>query len=210
MLKFGSSVKQPVMKKFSLNYDILLKFIIVGLLLNCNIAFAQKTNIWIVRHAEKADAPVTNPPLTNLGQQRAKELLRSIKGNKIAAIYITDSVRSAQTAQPVAETFSINPQAYNPADIKGLVARILANNKGKNVLIIGQLNTIIPTIEAFGGVAPFTALNNDDYDILFQLTVKNGKAELEMSYYGTPHHSTVIPEERNRHPATVVQPIRNF
>jgi hypothetical protein len=198
------------MKNFYLNYNILLKLLIVGFLLNNYGAFAQKTTIWLVRHAEKADAPVSNPPLNSLGQQRAKELLRSLKGNKINAIYITDSIRSVQTAQPVADAFSIKPQIYDPADIKALAARLMVNNKGKNALIVGRLNTIIPTIEAFGGLAPFTALNNDDYDILFKLTVKNDKADLEMSYYGTPHHSTAIPEERNRHPATIVHPVRNF
>lgn len=197
------------MKKFPVRL-MLLQVLFVCLLLSNYNASAQKTTIWLVRHTEKADTPATNPPLTSLGQQRAKALLKSLKGDKISAIYVTSFVRTAQTAKPVADKYKLIPQVYNVNDVKSLAAKILQENKGKNVLIVGHSDTLLPTIVALGGDSPFPALNEDDYDMLFKLTVKNGKADLEMSYYGSPHHSTVIPEKYDHQLSPVVHPVSNF
>lgn len=197
------------MKKFPVKY-ILLPVLFIGLLFSNYNASAQKTTIWLVRHAEKADTPTNNPPLTRLGQQRAKELLRNLKREKIKAIYVTDFMRTKQTAQPVASQFGITPQVYDPANSKRFAETVLAHNKGKNILIVGHSNTLVSLIVALGCEQPFTTLNDDDYDILFKVTVKNDKASLEMSYYGTPHHSTVIPQKYDHQLSPVVHPVSNF
>lgn len=198
-----------VMKKFGVRL-VLLQALFISLLLSNYNASAQKTTIWLVRHAEKADTPATNPPLTRLGQQRAKALLRNLGGNKIAAVYITDFIRTAQTAKPVAEKYKLTPHIYNSNDVKSLAAKILQENKGKTVLIVGHSNTIVPTIVALGCESPFPTLNADDYDILFKVTVKNGSANLEMSYYGSPHHSTIIPQKYDHQLSPVPRPVSNF
>lgn len=198
-----------VMKKLSVRF-ILLQILLVSLLFSSYNASAQKTTIWLVRHAEKADTPATNPPLTRLGQQRAKMLIKSLKGDRIAAVYITNFIRTTQTAKPITDKYKLTPQIYDVNDYKGLAAKVLRQNKGKNVLIVGHSNTIVPTIVALGCESPFPALNDDDYDILFKVTVKNGRADLEMSYYGSPHHSTVIPEKYDHQLSPVVHPVSNF
>lgn len=197
------------MKKFPIRL-ILLQILFISLLLSNYNASAQKTTIWLVRHTEKADTPATNPPLTRLGQQRAKLLIKTLNGDKISAVYVTNFTRTAQTAKPVADKFKLTPRIYDANDVKNLAAKILQENKGKNVLIVGHSNTIVPTLTALGCESPFPALSEEDYDILFKVTVKNGKADLEMSYYGSPHHSTIIPEKYDHQLSPVVHPVSNF
>lgn len=197
------------MKKFSARL-IFLQVLFIGLVFSNYNASAQKTTIWLVRHAEKADTPAANPPLTRLGQQRAKLLTKNLNGDKISAVYITNFTRTAQTAKPVIDKYNLTPIVYDASDVKNLAAKILQENKGKNVLIVGHSNTIVPTIVALGGESPFASLSEEDYDILFKVTVKNGKADLEMSYYGSPHHSTIIPEKYDHQLNPVVHPMSNF
>lgn len=197
------------MKKFRA-WFVLLQMLFVCLLLSNYNALAQKTTIWLVRHAEKADTPATNPPLTRLGQQRAKMLIKTLQGDKIAAVYLTNFVRTTQTAKPITDKYKLTPQVYDVNDIKALAVEILQKNKGQNVLIVGHANTIVPTIVALGCESPFPNLNDDDYDILFKVTVKNSKATLAMSYYGLPHHSTVIPVKYNQQLSPIAHPISNF
>jgi len=197
------------MKKLFIKPMLMQLFVAALVLCNFN-AHAQKTTIWIVRHAEKADTPANNPALTTIGQQRAKELLKSFKHDKIAAIYTTNYLRTAQTAQPTASQFAVTQQTYNPADLKAFAAKVLQDNAGKNVLIVGHSNTVVPTLAALGCTTPFNTLTDDDYDILFKVTVKNGKASLEMSYYGTPHHSTQLPEQAIHELNPVPHPVGNF
>jgi 2,3-bisphosphoglycerate-dependent phosphoglycerate mutase len=182
------------MKKL-LAKPILFKLLCICLLL-CNYsAFAQKTTIWIVRHTEKATTPADDPELSSAGQKRAKELAKMLKHEKIAGIYVTNYKRTTLTAKPTAEKFTLVSESYDPADLKGFAAKVMQYYKGHSVLIVGHSNTVIPTLAAFSNIRPFTTLSDDDYDMLFKLTLKDGKAELEISYYGEPHHTTQIPEQ---------------
>jgi len=173
----------------------LFKVFCICLLLSNYSAFAQKTTIWIVRHAEKEAEPAADPILTTAGQKRAEELLKSLKHEKIAGIYVTKYKRTALTAQPTAQKYTLVPELYDPTDLKGLATKVLQFYKGHSVLIVGHSNTILPTITALGGEMPFSMLTDDDYDMLFKLTLKGGKAELEISRYGDPHHTTEIPDQ---------------
>ncbi|MES2275367.1 MAG: phosphoglycerate mutase family protein [Bacteroidota bacterium] len=174
---------------------ILFKLFFICLVLSNYNALAQKTTIYIVRHAEKAATPADDPELTPVGQKRAKDLAKALKHEKIAGIYVTNYKRTNQTAKPTADKFTLVPESYNPADLKAFAAKLYQYYKGHTVLIVGHSNTVIPTIVALGGERPFSTLTDDDYDMLFKLTLKDGKAELEISYYGEAHHTTMIPEQ---------------
>jgi 2,3-bisphosphoglycerate-dependent phosphoglycerate mutase len=173
---------------------ILFKLLFICLVL-CNYnASAQKTTIWLVRHAEKESTPGDDPGLSKLGLQRSKDLAKALKHENIAGIYVTPFQRTQLTAKPTAAKFTTVPQVYNTTDYKSFALKIFQYYTGQNVLIVGHSNTIIPIIAAICGERPFTELADDDYDLLFKITVKNRKAEVEISYYGAPHHSTLIPE----------------
>jgi 2,3-bisphosphoglycerate-dependent phosphoglycerate mutase len=171
------------------------KLLVLSLVLCAYCASAQKTIVWIVRHAEKGIQPPDDPALTTAGLKRADDLLKILKREDIAGVYITKYKRTAQTAKPVADKFRLVPQLYDPADQKAFITNIFKFYNGHSVLIVGHSNTILPTLAALGAAQPFSALTDDDYDMLFKVTVKNGKANLEISYYGEPHHTTEIPDQ---------------
>lgn len=181
------------MKNLSVKF-ILFKLLFVSLVL-CNYnASAQKTTIWLVRHAEKEANAGDDPGLSKAGLQRAKDLAKALRRENIAGIYVTPFQRTALTAKPTAQKFTLVPQVYNTTDYISFAKKIFQYYTGQNVLIVGHSNTIIPIIAAICGERPFTELADDDYDMLFKITVKNGKSELEITYYGAPHHTTLIPE----------------
>ena len=68
-------------------------------------AQAQKKTIILVRHAEKdisATADKVDPPLNDIGLERAKRLATTVKRYKPGAVYSTNFIRAHATATPTA------------------------------------------------------------------------------------------------------------
>ncbi|MES2807251.1 MAG: phosphoglycerate mutase family protein [Bacteroidota bacterium] len=176
--------------------------LIAALILTGSKTFAQTTTIWLVRHAEKAiPAPTAtmtaaDPDLSPEGKKRAETLAKELKGQNIAAIFVTPFKRTMQTAQPTQKQFNIAElKNYDTAKLKVFAKNTLWEYQGKNILIVGHSNTVIPTLEAFGGTVAFTTLTDDDYDMLFKITVSTGSLiSTGVRYYGDKHHTTVIKE----------------
>jgi len=178
----------------NLTKSILIKLLFVGFLLSGYSTLAQKTTIYLVRHAEKETTQGNDPDLTKDGRQRAIALLKKLEGEKITAVYVSNYKRTKQTGEPTAQNFKLTEQVYSVTDLNAFASKLLQDNKGKNVLVIGHSNTVIPTIAALGAAKPFDTLTDDDYDMLFKVTIgKNGKTVLKVSYYGEKHHTTQIP-----------------
>jgi 2,3-bisphosphoglycerate-dependent phosphoglycerate mutase len=193
-----------------------LRVLFVCFLLSNYNAFAQKTTIWLVRHAEKEPATALNPDnpgLTLDGQKRAVSLSKLLKREKIKAIYVTKYKRTAETATPLATQARVLPRVYGDS-LKAFAATILKNFSGSNVLIIGHSNTLMPLLDAFGSEMPFDALDEDDYDMIFKLTINDsGERELEISYYGTLHHKSDLPQkykEDNRPAQQFISPASHY
>ncbi len=160
--------------------------------------YAQKTTIWLVRHAEKQTAEgamnSTDPDLTEDGDKRAHDLATILKNQKIDAVYSTPYKRTTSTGGPAAAARQLKMTVYTAKDFKAFANDVLQNHKGKGVLIVGHSNTIIPLAKAFGAAVPFETLTDDDYDMLFKIVIdNNGAARLTISHYGAPHHTTEIP-----------------
>jgi broad specificity phosphatase PhoE len=173
----------------------LLSFILLIGALN---TFAQKTTVWVVRHAEKqtADGAMssTDPDLTADGDKRSHDLAAVLKNREIAAVYSTPYKRTFSTGGPTAAARNLKMTVYTAKDFKALTTEVLKNYKGKGLLVVGHSNTIIPLIKAFGAAVPFETLTDDDYDMLFKVVVdEKGTATLTIGHYGTPHHTTKVP-----------------
>lgn len=182
----------------SLNYIVLVSL----LCLSCS-AFAQTTTIWLVRHAEKEAVAITDtakmsasdPNLSAEGKLRAEALALELKDSKISAVFTTTFKRTHQTAVPTLKRFQLIATTYNPANLPAFAKHVLTFYAGSNVLIVGHSNTIIPTLQAFGATKPFDALVDDDYDLLFKITIGPYRlTNTVVKYYGSKHHSTQIKE----------------
>lgn len=154
---------------------------------------AQKTmKIWIVRHAEKLaiDPKDKDPELSEEGKARAEALAKTLKGQKIDSIFATNYKRTKFTGFPLADKIGTSVKLYQPDQITTLVKEWKANARGKNMLIIGHSNTVLEIIEAFGGKRPLKELSEkDDYDYLFELTIKGDKVDVSVDHYGEAHHA---------------------
>jgi 2,3-bisphosphoglycerate-dependent phosphoglycerate mutase len=185
------------MKK-RITFNGFFKLTFLCLLLSNFSALAQKTNIWIVRNAETSElVPAANNTITGLsteGLQRAETLLKTLKREKIQAIYIPDSRVGGQTAAPLSAKVKILPRVYTDS-ISAFVKKLKINFQGTNVLIIAQYKDIMPLISELGLASPFTELNEEDYDLLFSISIdENDKREIFISNYGKKHHVTEIPQ----------------
>jgi 2,3-bisphosphoglycerate-dependent phosphoglycerate mutase len=185
------------------------------LLSNFN-AFAQKTNIFIVRVAEKSQpvlaASNVVPGLTNEGHERAEALLKTLKREKIQAIYIPSGKPAEQTVAPIAAKIKVLPRVYTDS-ISAFINKLTRNFQGTNVLIVAQQKDILPMIGALGLTPPFADLTQDDYDLLFTINIdENDKREVFLSHYGKKHHDTEIPQQYNidKYNPSFVPPVRNF
>lgn len=170
---------------------IILLLLVV--LLGQQMAYAQKTlKVWVVRHAEKSatDPKDKDPELTDEGAKRAEALMKLLRGEKIDSIFTTNYKRTKLTGFPLADKIGIAMKTYDPATQKAFATQLLATAQGKNILIVGHSNTVLDLIEAFGATKPFKALADDDYDFIFEITIKGKKAEVKVDHYGKPQHST--------------------
>jgi 2,3-bisphosphoglycerate-dependent phosphoglycerate mutase len=177
------------------------KLIIICLTITCLSHFsalAQQTVVWIVRHAEKqtADGTMssTDLALTADGDKRAQDLATALKGQKITAVYSTPYKRTTATAAPLASQLNLKIATYDARSGTQVAGKVLQENKGKEVLIVGHSNTLIPLAKALGAAVPFETLTDDDYDMLLKVTVDDkGQAKLTISHYGQKHHTTEVP-----------------
>ena len=161
-------------------------FVIVLLLQFCFEATAQKTTVWIVRHAEKdtSFANRLNPDLTGVGMQRAKDLAAYLQKQNIVKIFSTDTKRTKQTAT----YFNVPLEIYNPKSLSGLRDVLYQQANGKSVLMVGHSNTVLETIEALGGARPVAQLSDDDYDYLFKVVLADGKPAKVRSFHFGQYH----------------------
>jgi phosphohistidine phosphatase SixA len=155
----------------------------------------QATTVFLIRHAEKADAPKQDPPLSEAGKVRASELARMLGGAGIKAIYSSPYKRATETAGPLATLLGIqttvlpiemstaNPQMVSPQSIQAIIDRIHSRS-GEAALVIGHSNTIPEVIKMLvGDVVP--TIDEQKFDDLFVVTVyEKGKAKVAQLKYG--------------------------
>jgi phosphohistidine phosphatase SixA len=173
-------------------------FTLFTLLTLCTLpALAQKpifkagTTIYLVRHAEKDTG--NNPPLTQAGFKRAKDLLIYLHTKEVSKIYSTKYKRTNQTADSLKLAQNLSTIIYE-ADTIGndLVDKIKANgDEGKTILVVGHSNTVPKLIRRLG-VTTFAMQNLPDteFDNLFILRYKKRKVLFKRTNYG--EHSGLI------------------
>lgn len=132
-------------------------------------AFAQ--NIFLVRHAERADTtsggPATmaaDPDLSEAGRARAASLAAMLKDARISAIFVTEYKRTQQTAAPLAKALGLTPTVITSKDTPGLVAKLRETDG--NALVVGHSNSVPDIITALG-VKGAPSIADTEYDNLF-------------------------------------------
>lgn len=151
--------------------------------------FYPKTTVIVLRHAER-DAnqglPDEQIPLNQAGHDRAAELSRVLERAGVTAIYVTQKLRTQQTAQPLANSRNITPTQFNATDTDALINDVLARrNRGGVVVVINHSENVPDIVNRLGGGA--VTVGGNEFDNLFVLTLSHWGAErLVKATYGAP------------------------
>ena len=147
---------------------------LLAIFLFCNLALAQQSvrTIYFVRNAEKASTDA-NAALSPAGAKRADCLAATLKDAGVKQIYVTNTLSSQQTADPLAKQSKITPKITPAEDAIKMVRDLFYAGSG-NTLVVG-LNTTLPqTIARMK--AGTIKLGENDYDKLFVVTTMEGSA----------------------------------
>jgi len=139
------------------------------------MASAQQTVI-LVRHAEIQGSAMAEPkglPLTEAGEARAKRLAALLKDAGISAIYVTDFVRTRETAAPLARELNKDPVVLAKGDPQMLVEKLRTEHGGQTVLLVGHTDTLPGLAKALGHPAEIK-IEPQDFGNLFVVTTRGG------------------------------------
>jgi broad specificity phosphatase PhoE len=106
-----------------------------------------------------------------------------LKNKNINSIFSTQTNRTVETATPLSRLLNIPVQYYGNDTQLEFLQTVAALKK--NTLIVGHSNTTVTMISSLPFRQTITYINEDDYDNLFIIKVKNGKAvKLTETIYG--------------------------
>ena len=146
----------------------------------------ETTTVLVVRHAEK-EWEDGDPPLSEVGRERADALLRVVEESGVSVLFGTQYMRTSQTLEPIAERLDLEILVHEARDSEGLARRILAEHAGRVVLVSGHSNTVPEIVAALGAPEP-DPIDDPEYDNLYIVSVSAGGGEATVLHlhFGRP------------------------
>lgn len=145
---------------------------------------ATSTTVVLVRHAEKEVGAISDAPLSPEGEQRADRLANMFgdtqKFGRLQKIYVTNTRRTQQTALRLSQRLGITSEVVD-AKIESaeLAKRVLDENRGGRVLIVGHSNTVPELVKALSGADAVPPIGEEEYDTMYVVTVPSmGRASV--------------------------------
>lgn len=137
--------------------------------------FAQNTDvtqIFIMRHAEKADAG-KDPDLSQAGKERAERLAKLLVDVKVDHLYATPYKRTNQTLMVLAAAQQLQIEE-SPQDLK-LFAQLIMDQKGKTIVVAGHSNTAPILVNLLMAEEKYKQLSEDEFGKIWLVTLKDNK-----------------------------------
>lgn len=150
-----------------------------------NWPYSNTTNIYIVRHAEKLEG--NDPLLTDEGNTRAGDLMRILNDKKIKRIYVTQYLRTQNTADSLRIQLGIDTiQILADTSCASLFTAITKNNDwDKPILIISHSNIMQKIIYKLGVTDfPQEYIPANEFDNLYQIRFEKMIPVLTQLKYG--------------------------
>ncbi|HEY8507661.1 MAG TPA: phosphoglycerate mutase family protein [Steroidobacteraceae bacterium] len=162
-------------------------FILLAVILFAAYRTAPTTTVILVRHAEKQLGSIEDPPLTPEGERRAERLAQmfgSLGGaGRLDAIYVSDTRRAQQTASALAERLGLKPVVVPGGDVDAIARRVIRENRGGVVLVVGHSNTVPQIIHKLTGYE-VPEIPDEEHDNLYVVSVPSfGGASLVWMKY---------------------------
>jgi hypothetical protein len=164
------SIRLLIQKQFLFTLALVLSFVLISFLDVSASAHAQPpesnpiTTILLVRHADRGQ----DDNLTSDGVVRAKELVHVLEKANIKAIFRTNTLRSKQTVQPLAEFLSLTPieYAYPSNNYQDLTNPIFSSYIGQVVFVAGHTDTLEAITKSLNGNPDNCSLSGNEFDNL--------------------------------------------
>lgn len=158
----------------------------VTLLVLLYASAADAQAIFLVRHAERADAGMAaasmtgaDPDLSPAGKARAESLAVMLEDAGIRTIFATEYKRTQQTAAPLGRRLGVEPMVVTSKDTAGLVQTLKATTG--NVLVVGHSNSV-PEILRLLGIHERVTIEETAFDDLFIVSRAGAPALLRLHY----------------------------
>ena len=169
--------------KRTIYYPILFLLIILLICMGYFSWFSPVTTVLLVRHAERLNSSDTTS-LSEAGLERANTLAHVVGSSHIDHIFITQYVRTKQTAAPIAAALGIEPIIVQSGDIEELVDSIHAYQGGV-ILVVGHSDTL-PMIMTELGVSSVPPIGGNTFDNLFVVSLRRFGVRMTQLKFGNP------------------------
>lgn len=162
-----------------------LTALILALTSCVSVAEQSAGTVYLVRHAEKLTGEALDalpeprdPPLSAAGNLRAERLAMLLGDAKITRIWSTDTTRTRDTAQPLADRLGIEVEIYDASDLTAFAARLRQDLDG-NAVVVGHSNTTPDLAQALGADPGPPIVEKTEYDRLYVINLKSGQNEIQ-------------------------------
>lgn len=139
------------------------------------------TVFYVVRHAEKADTPAADPPLTAAGRARAQGLAALLADVPLAAVYSTPTRRTRETAQPTAQAKGLEVREYDAGQPPSETTTLMhLRHVGRQALVVGHSNTVPMLVSALCA-CPVPPIDEATYGEVYEVRIRaDGETRLTM------------------------------
>lgn len=148
---------------------------------------AQDTTVVLLRHAERVSLFDGDSPLSDAGQHRARALVIQLEPFHPAVLYASDQQRTQQTLAPLAARLGKAPLLRPKDGSVALAAEILAEHRGRTVLVCWHHDLMKKVVRSLGLKGPVPYWSLDTYDRIWIVRVPpKGDAVLEERLQSAP------------------------
>jgi broad specificity phosphatase PhoE len=145
------------------------------------VASAPATLVVVIRHAEKQLDAGENPVLTEAGVARAERLAQQLANPGTAfgfeRIYVSQYLRSRQTAEPLATASGVPMTPVSAEAIEELTARIRRDDAGRRVLVVAHSDTIPDIVHSLAPATTVPVMPAAEYGTAYVIALpRSGRA----------------------------------
>lgn len=169
----------------------LLTYAVVVFALSWFFESQGTTTVIFVRHADidQPESATPDAPLNAAGRARAQLFADTLQLADVVAgpdaIYVDETLRTQETAAPLAARIGIEASIADHEDVQGFMNFVLRKDKRKIVLVVTQRDDISPLIEELHGSKNIAPIGADDYDDYFIVSIPwFGKVKTLQLRYG--------------------------
>ncbi len=184
---------KPNKNKRRLRFRLLpiLFFVVLSVSLAWFLESQATTTIIFVKHADTELSLEENsdPSLSILGIERSILLANTLQDIDVIAsvdeIYVDETLRTIQTAEPLASRLDISPINRNPYEVDDFMREILSQHKGKIILVVTHSDIISDLIVELHGSKNIPIIERDEFDNIYVVTIPwFGKVKTLRLHYG--------------------------